>query len=516
MGDLDTRQAEVILADARALESRGDVQGALDAYHQAFERSGQDAALALDIGRLALRMGQAPAAELLLRIHLDGHPGSADGRLHLAQALREQRRFTEAAAALAPALEAHPHEPALWTALGVILAQEGRPDEAMTFFGEALRLQPGDGGALYHRANLMSDLGEHLLAIADYEAALKGLPEADRDRVRVPLAFSRLGYGNLVRGWQDYAARLSPRSGKPVRFYFPGEPWSFDPDGPPADLAGKRLLLVAEQGLGDEVMFANAVPDVIRALGAGGRLTLAVEPRLVSLFVRSFPTATVIPHRTRTEAGVTTRTADLPEPVDGWATLGAPLRRYRRWSADFPLETGYLKPDPDRVAHWRAVLAARPGRKVGLLWKSLKLEGERAAQFAPFEAWKGILQAPGVSFVNLQYGDCAAELAQAREALGVDILQPPGIDLKQDLDDVAALCCALDLVVGFSNATFNLAGACGAPLWLIAGTGAWTMLGTDRYPWYPQTRVFTARRDGWPPALDEAAEAIAAWSSSGP
>lgn len=507
MGDLDTR-----LADARALESRGDVQGALDAYREAFERSGRDAALALDIGRLALRMGQAPAAELLLRIHLDAHPESPDGRLHLAQALRDQQRYTEAAAALAPALQAHPGEPALWTALGVILAREGRPDEALTFFGEALRLEPHDGGALYHRANLLSDLGEHALAIADYEAALKALPEADQDRVRVPLAFSRLGRGDLVKGWDDYAARLSPHAGKPVRFDFPGAPWTFDDD---SDLTGKRLLLVAEQGLGDEVMFANIVPDVIEALGQDGRLTLAVEPRLASLFARSFPTAAVVAHRTRTEAGVTTRTADLPDPVDGWATLGAPLRRYRRRSKDFP-PGPYFKPDPDRVVHWRGMLAARPGRKVGLLWKSLKLDGERAAQFAPFDAWSGVLRTPGITFVNLQYGDCAAELAKAREALGVDILQPPGIDLKQDLDDVAALCCALDLVIGFSNATFNLAGACGAPLWLVAGTGAWTMLGADRYPWYPQTRVFTARRDGWRPALDDVAKAISAFAAARP
>jgi tetratricopeptide (TPR) repeat protein len=508
MDDLDTR-----LADARALESRGDVQGALDAYGEAFECSGRDAALALDIGRLALRMGEAPAAELLLRIHLDAHPDSADGRLCLAQALREQRRYTEAAAALAPAIQARPHEPALWTALGVILTQEGRPEEALTFFHEALRLAPRDGGALYHRANALSDLGEHRDAIAGYEAAIAGLPVADQDRVRLPLALSRLGHGDLAKGWDDYAARLSPQAGKPVRFEFAGEPLAFDGDGPADDLKGKRLLLVAEQGLGDEVMFANIVPDVARALGQGGRLTLAVEPRLVPLFARSFPTATVVPHRTRAEAGVATRSADLPEPVDVWSPLAAPLRRYRRRPADFP-PGPYLKPHPDRVAHWRAVLAARPGRKVGLLWKSLKLDGERAAQFAAFDAWAGVLKTPGLSFVNLQYGDCAAELAQAREALGVDILQPPGVDLKQDLDDVAALCCALDLVVGFSNATFNLAGACGAPLWLIAGTGAWTLLGTDRYPWYPQTRVFTARRDGWQPALDAAAGAISAFAAA--
>ena len=113
-----------------------------------------------------------------------------------------------------------------------------------------------------------------------------------------------------------------------------------------------------------------------------------------------------------------------------------------------------------------------------------------------------------MTFVNLQYGDCAEELAFARAELGVDILQPPGLDLKDDLDDVAALAAALDLTLGFSNASFNLAGAVGAAAWLVAVDRAWTMLGTGRYPWYPQVRCFTSP-DGWPKALEAAAAALA-------
>ncbi|MCA6333413.1 MAG: hypothetical protein IM664_02250, partial [Phenylobacterium sp.] len=82
------------------------------------------------------------------------------------------------------------------------------------------------------------------------------------------------------------------------------------------------------------------------------------------------------------------------------------------------------------------------------------------------------------------------------------IWNPPGIDLKQDLDDVTALSCALDLVIGFSNATFNLAAAAGAPAWLIAPKGVWTPLGTDRYPWYPQVRLYqTAAYAEWAPVM---------------
>jgi hypothetical protein len=139
----------------------------------------------------------------------------------------------------------------------------------------------------------------------------------------------------------------------------------------------------------------------------------------------------------------------------------------------------------------------------------MKLQGARQRQFSPFEQWAPVLQTPGVSFINLQYGDCSEELAMARDQFGVDIWTPPGIDLKQDLDDLAALSCALDLVLGFANATSNIAAACGANTWLIAIPGAWVQAGTGRYPWYPQARVFNpAAFREWGPVMAEVAQAL--------
>jgi hypothetical protein len=153
---------------------------------------------------------------------------------------------------------------------------------------------------------------------------------------------------------------------------------------------------------------------------------------------------------------------------------------------------------------------------VGLLWKSAVLTGGRKRFFSTFEAWEPVLRTPGIVFVNLQYGDCEAELQWARERYGVEIWNPPGIDLKQDLDDVTALSCALDLVVGFSNSTFNLAAAAGAPSWLISAKGAWTPLGTDRYPWYPQVRRYSSVAHAeWEPVLERIAADLKVWSGPG-
>jgi tetratricopeptide (TPR) repeat protein len=505
----DQPSVEEQLAIARTLESEGRFDSALAAYSDAFERSAQDPVLASDIGRLALRLGEHAIAEQLFVIHLAADPASLDSRIHLAHALRELHRYDEAMAVLTPAIQDNPQEATLWAALGAVLTHRGRPAEALTFLDEALRLRPGAGALLYARGNALADLGDQVRAIADYAAAIEALPSADGARVRLAMALSKLAAGDLAGGWDDYCARLSPHSAKPVVFATDARPWAFDPDEPSDALRGRALMLFAEQGLGDEVMFANVVPDVIEALGPQGRLTLAVEARLAPLFARSFPDAAVVAHRTWIDDGTRLRDAGGAGDFDLWAPMAAPLRRFRRGAADFPDRPRFLTADPARVAHWRAVLGAQPGRKVGILWKSLKLHGERLRQFAPFDLWAPVLRAPGVTIVNLQYGDCADELAHAREAFGVEVWQPPGIDLKQDLDDVAALTCALDLTIGFANATINLAGACGAPTWLITPGASWTKLGTDRYPWYPQMRCFSAAQaGGWEAVMEAVAQAL--------
>jgi hypothetical protein len=322
-----------------------------------------------------------------------------------------------------------------------------------------------------------------------------------------------IALGRIREGWDEYEARLNHALSISV-FNVGGPRWE-----PGAELKGKTFLVFGEQGLGDEVLFANTLPDVIEALGPEGRLHIGVEHRLAPLFQRSFPTAVVGPHATYEVSGKKIRTAPAIEDLsvlDLWAPMGSLLRQYRPTADAFPDRERFLVADPERVTHWTKVLEAAPkGPKVGLLWKSAVKANARHRFFSPFEHWAPVLQQPGVCFVNMQYGDCSEEIEFVRRELGVEIWQPPGIDLKQDLDDVAALSCALDLTIGFSNATVNLAAACGAPTWLLTVPGAWPRLGTERYPWYPQTRIFATKAYGeWNGVMSEVAEALAAFTAA--
>lgn len=497
---------------AMARERAGDFVSSISAYESALRLLPDHAEIANDLGRLALRMGMADQAEKFFRHFLDRRPDHAEGVNNLASALRLQGRRAEAIETLRPAIQRNPANALLWNSLGAAVAEDGDHANAEIFFAEALRLDPKFFKARYNLANALVDRGAVSEAIGHLDAVLPAArAEDDRQMMRLARATTLVALGRLAEGWDDYEARLHPQFADTTDFAVDRPRWT-----PGAELSGKSLLVVGEQGLGDEILFANLLPDVLERLGPDGRLTLAVEPRLVPLFARSFPQATVGGHVTVLHGGRAARFLPFLEDASGvdlWTPIGSLLREFRREVAAFPDRTGFLAADPERVAHWRRELSALPGRKVGLLWKSGTARGARHRYFSAFEQWAPVLRQPGCAFVNLQYGDCAEELAWVRRELGVEVWDPPGIDLKQDLDDVAALSCALDLTVGFSNATFNIAAACGAPAWLITTPGAWPRLGSpDRYPWYPQARVFAPEAFGdWPTAMGDVADALAAW-----
>jgi tetratricopeptide (TPR) repeat protein len=501
---------------AIAREMAGDFKGSITCYEAALALLPDHAELASNLGRLAHRLGQFPVAEQLFRHYLARFPDNAEGANNLACALRSQGRFDEAIEVLKATLTRDPAHPIVWNTLGTVMSEQGDPVNALVFFDEALRQDEAFAKARYNRGNMRMAIGDIEGSLVDCETALSQTTlESERQMMRLSRSTILINLGRIGEGWDDYEARLHPQFADSTQFVTDRPAWE-----PGCDLAGKSLLVMGEQGLGDEILFANVLPDVVEALGPEGRLTIAVEPRLIPLFQRTFPTAEVGPHTTFTHEGRSTRTvpfmAGRLESVDFAVPMGSLLREFRRSVSDFPQRERFLAADPARVAHWREVLKTAPaGKKVGLLWKSAIASAGRHRFFSPFDQWAPILATPGVCFVNLQYGDCAEEIAQARRELGVDIWTPPGIDLKKDLDDLAALTCALDLTVGFANATSNIAAACGAPCWLISTPGAWPRVGTDHYPWYPQMRVFLPPGfRQWAPVMGEVAQALGEFTAS--
>jgi tetratricopeptide (TPR) repeat protein len=501
---------------AIAHEKLGDWSASIDAYEKALALKPDSPEIANDLGRLAFRMQMLPQAEALFRYHLAARPDAPESANNLACVLRDQMRYDEAIEVLKPAIQAAPDRAQLWNTLGTVMSDMGETEQAELFFTETLRLDPGHVKARYNRSNILFALGQTERAIDDCRSAMKAA-DTPEEKATMGLALSSmlLASGDLPQGWEAYEARLSPHFHDPIHFLVNRPQWT-----PFADIQGRHLLLIGEQGLGDEVLFANMLDDVLQALGPGGRLSLTVDRRLVPLVQRSFPQIQVGVHHTFQRQGRNIRSVpwitDWAD-VDFWAPLGQPLRQFRLSLDAFPERPqGFLKPDPARVEHWRRQFAEIPGPKVGLVWTSMLINSARRKYFSPFDRWGPILQTPGVRFINLQYGDRSADIEMARREFGVEIVQPEGIDLKMDLDDVAALTCAMDLVIGPANATSNLSAACGVPTWLISTPGAWTQLGTDRYPWYSQVRMFASETFGdWDPVIGRIAGALSEIAGQG-
>jgi hypothetical protein len=128
--------------------------------------------------------------------------------------------------------------------------------------------------------------------------------------------------------------------------------------------------------------------------------------------------------------------------------------------------------------------------------------------------WGPILKTPGVRFVNLQYGKCEDELAHARELHGVEVQVIDGLDLTNDIDGGAALSAALDLVISAPTAAAACAASVGTEVWFLTAGRTWPQLGTDEYPWYRKSHVFSpAKFADWSELMPRIGEHLAAFAS---
>ena len=144
----------------------------------------------------------------------------------------------------------------------------------------------------------------------------------------------------------------------------------------------------------------------------------------------------------------------------------------------------------------------------------MMLAAKRAKYYSALDMWEPILKTPGVTFVNLQYGDAAAEIAHVREAFGIEI-HAMDVDLKDDIDGAAALSAAVDLVISAPTAAAANAAAVGTEVWFLTAGRTWPQLGTDEYPWYRKTHVYSPEKFGdWASLIPQVAGELAGFVSS--
>ena len=413
-------------------------------------------------------------------------------------------RHGEALKAYRKILDGDPENAAAYRGLASLSLTLGKPDTAAGLILHALSIDPDNSAAQKIFSRLLGELETPQAVASLYfehsqDLKAKGRLDAALVLYRKALGFDStiartddhasarlLAAGNLQDGWMAYEWRDSIAA--PGRFA--DRLWNGE------DLAGKTILVWGEQGIGDQMMFATCLPDVI---AAARQVIVEVDRRLVSLFARSFPHAVV--HGTSIFKGDGSIVSndfdwldDHPEP-DYFVFLGSLPRFFRATLESFPNAATLLQADPGQTAPWRQRLdALGPGLKIGICWRSLHMTDETVGYFPSLASWRAVFALPRVHFINLQAGSTGPEIAE----IDVDLLTFEGLDLVDDLDGTASLIAALDVVITAGTNIQWLAAALNIPTWTVSKDRKdqnWGLLGQDHYPWFPDLKAYFAESD---------------------
>lgn len=494
---MSTAPDEVLLEQAKALffsalqaQEQGQLDTAEQCYRQALALAPERLSIANNLATVLHQQGKFTAAREHCARQLRIHPDDAELQINQGNALLGLHRLQEALGSYEKALSLHPgHGDALINRAHVYEAL-GRPQAALADLDQVLMKAPDRVDALINRGNVLTDLGRTAEALDDYRRARALAPEA-------PLAFwnealCRLYLGDFSGGWALYDRGWDAGLRGPRKPRFEQPAW----DGRPFD---GKLLVWGEQGIGDQILFSSMLGD-LRQLAPD--LQVAADARLKDLYARSFPDIAFI---------------DLQQlPAEGFdcqiamGSLGGHLRKHLN---DFPVNRGgFLQPDAARVRALKSRVGGGQALVCGFSWASSnpRTGGFKSLNDADLTQLGAL---PGVRWVNLQYGDTRADRERFRRKFGMDLATVDDIDNFHDIDGLAALIKACDLVVSVSNTTVHLAGALGTPTLVMLPHAIGRIWYWHRHhetsPWYPSCRMIRQPAAGdWPDVIANVATII--------
>ncbi len=451
-------------------------------------------------------------------------PGDVAALSNRGNALLALGRMQDALASFDDALTRNPRHGEALLGRGSARAALGQAVDALADFDAVLTLAPGHPGALYNRGNALSDLGRNAEALAAFDAALKTAPDHvkawnNRGRALQSLnrqreaadsfdkaiarqkdyadahfnaALSLLTLGDYARGFAEYEWRWARSGMSDTRRNYRGLLWRGE-----YPLAHKAILLDAEQGLGDTIQFARYAPLIARA---GATVVLEVQPALKGLFASLAGIASV---HARGES---------PPAYDVHCPLGSLPLALKTQVSSIPADIPYLRADEARIAKWRPVIEALPGKRVALAWAGNPAHANDRNRSIDVTLLEPLLALTGVSFIGLQRDMRAGDedfLARHPQIKNI------GGELA-DMADSAAVLSLCDLLIAVDTAVVHLAGALGRAPWVLlpfSPDWRWTVQG-ERSPWYPQARLYRQPKLGeWDSVIAQVRDALAQFAA---
>jgi len=492
------------LAQLRA----GHHKRALTTFNRALKSNPRLTSIHLNIGIANFEMDQLADAKAAFIGALNVDPGSVEAHFQLAILAMRQFKFEEGVAHCRDALALQPDHAFAYAVMGEALVLLGRFDEARAALERANTLNPRILNVYDNLGMLAENEGRETDALAHFDKAISIDPTFAGSHFNRAVTFLRRG--NFELGFAEYDWRWrTARTAQSTKLRpFTQPAWQGE------KLVGGKLLLWGEQGVGDEIRLSALACDL---RDRGVDVIVECDKRLVKLLARSLPGATVVgrtapPHRATADSEIAFQSA-----------MESALQFVRPTLDAFPKRQKYLSADPERTQAIREHLAAQAHGKpiIGLSWGSYNPQLS-VGKTTSLATWSPLLQRDDASFVRLQKVSKdadAASLGSEARALLDRLGQFPNLDLVQDLDGLAALISACDLVISVSNTTAHLSGALGVPTWVLLPFGHfqpwyWLKNRTDS-PWYPSVKLYRPKGFGeWDAMVAQAIIDLDAWTQS--
>jgi tetratricopeptide (TPR) repeat protein len=473
---------------ATALVKAGRMADAIPAYRRCLAVMPDDVDRWFGLANALRAAGPLPEAVEAYVQCLRRAPEFGPAYVNLASALRELGLLDQALIMAAAAVRLMPGDVDALTCIAGLHYDCGAFATAVSWYGQALALAPGHAGVLSSLANALQGAGRLDAALVLHDRAYAAAP--DHADYRYNRALSLLAAGDFSRGWVEHEWRFR-RARAPAGAIDRGAAWAGEP------LAGKTIVLHAEQGFGDTIQFVRYAP-LVAALGA----TVVLEvPGVLTRLMGSV-------------AGVAQVFASgVPWPRYDWhcSLMSLPLR-FATEVATIPAAVPYVTADSADCARFRN-LHGHDRPLVGLVWAGGAHHGDMDSYLidrrrsVPVEALAPLAATDLVQFVSLQKDF----------AIRPNIAMSDPMPWVEDFADTAAVIAGLDLVIAVDTAVAHLAGAMGKTVWLLSRyDGCWRW--GDRQcetPWYPKMRIFRQDRPAdWDGVIAMVAKALTLWSTA--
>ena len=474
---------------AEAWYARGNVLAelersveALGAYDKAVATKPDFAEAWLGRGNILTALKQYNDAFAAYDKALQLGPGLAHAWLGRGNVFAELKMHSDALAVYDKALTLAPELAEAWLGRGNVFFDQRRGEEALAAYDKAVALKPDLAGAWFARGDTFDSLNRAEDALASYDKAIE--LNADFADAYFGKSLVQLSLGQFQEGWPLYEWRAK-------RSEFDLSHEAIEARGvsirnSQSQIAGKNVAVIGEQGVGDQIMFASMLPDLVRDARS---IAYQVDTRLMAIFSRNFPTVNFV--------SVARPEEILSQNFDSTMRAGSLGYLYRRTAASFP-RAPYLKADPGTVDRWRSLIGGDDGIfKIGISWRggTAKTGSERRS-FA-LDELAPLLMRDDCQFISLQYGDVGDEIEKYNNSARRKITYFPE-DNIDDFDDLAGLIAALDLVVSVQNATVHLSGALGKKcLAMLPWKAEWRYgRSGSQMIWYSSVELFRQSASG--------------------